>query len=195
MRRMQKKAALELSINAIVIVILAMTLLGLGLGFVRNMFDDISGTTEQVQEQMRDQITEQLRTGDKPLAFPTSEITISKKESRNLAMGIRNTLQGGTDFKVRIYAINETTGERKKEVTASSGIYEPILNDEQGLFVYNKGKMTLGVNQDQVLPVKYSASTTVGTSIFEIVIFNYDATLTVPIYVEYSTKSFFITIV
>ena len=41
-----KKGALELSINAIVIVILAMTLLGLGLGFVRGMFGKITGISD-----------------------------------------------------------------------------------------------------------------------------------------------------
>ena len=40
-----KKASLEMSIQAIVIVVLAMTLLGLGLGFIRGMFKNIGSTT------------------------------------------------------------------------------------------------------------------------------------------------------
>ncbi|MBS3127550.1 hypothetical protein J4410_00200 [Candidatus Woesearchaeota archaeon] len=42
-----KKAALELSINAIVIIVLAMTLLGLGLGFIRNQFSEIGDIEEK----------------------------------------------------------------------------------------------------------------------------------------------------
>ena len=39
---MKKKGALELSVNAIVILILAIVMLGLGLGFVRGMFGKVS---------------------------------------------------------------------------------------------------------------------------------------------------------
>ena len=59
---MDKKASLNLSIQAIVIVVLAMTLLGLGLGFVRSQFTNISDVSNIVQKQVKDQITNQLRT-------------------------------------------------------------------------------------------------------------------------------------
>ena len=45
---MDKKGALELSINAIVILIIAITMLGLGLGFVRGMFGKASGQFEEL---------------------------------------------------------------------------------------------------------------------------------------------------
>ena len=43
-----KRASLEMSIQAIVIVVLAMTLLGLGLGFIKGMF----GNTIRWQESL-----------------------------------------------------------------------------------------------------------------------------------------------
>jgi hypothetical protein len=42
-----KKGALELSVNAIVILILAIVMLGLGLGFIRGMFGQVSTTFEE----------------------------------------------------------------------------------------------------------------------------------------------------
>jgi len=51
-----KRASLEISIQAIVIVVLAMTILGLGLGFVRGLFKNITSTTEDVTEQVRQKI-------------------------------------------------------------------------------------------------------------------------------------------
>lgn len=45
---MNKKGALELSINAIVILIIAITMLGLGLGFVRGMFGKASGQFDEL---------------------------------------------------------------------------------------------------------------------------------------------------
>ena len=64
-----KKASLEMSIQAIVIVVLAMTLLGLGLGFIRGMFKNIGSTTEDVTEQVRQRILDDLITGDKKISF------------------------------------------------------------------------------------------------------------------------------
>ena len=45
--RMNKKAAIELSVTAIVILILAIVILGLGLGFIRGMFGKVSTQFEQ----------------------------------------------------------------------------------------------------------------------------------------------------
>ncbi len=42
-----KKAALELSVTAIVVLILAIVMLGLGLGFVRGMFGKVTTTFEE----------------------------------------------------------------------------------------------------------------------------------------------------
>jgi len=86
----KKKASLELSIRAIVIVVLAMTLLGLGLGFVRNMFSDIGEIREDVTEQVRQQVLNDLVSNDKKLSFPKTEIKIDKGSSEILAAGIRN---------------------------------------------------------------------------------------------------------
>lgn len=45
---MGKKASLSLSINAIIVLILAITMLGLALGFVKAMFGKVSGQVESV---------------------------------------------------------------------------------------------------------------------------------------------------
>lgn len=86
----KKKASLELSIRVIVIAVLAMTLLGLGLGFVRNTFSDISEIREDVTEQARQNIIDDLRTNDKKLSFSKTEIKIDKGDSEILTVGIRN---------------------------------------------------------------------------------------------------------
>ena len=58
---MNKKGDLNLSIQAIVIVVIAFVVLGLGLGFVRGQFKSIQETSTGVQEQIRQQILEDLR--------------------------------------------------------------------------------------------------------------------------------------
>ena len=101
-----KRASLEISIQAIVIVVLAMTLLGLGLGFIRNMFKNIGSTTEDVTEQVRQRILDDLITGDKKISFPKTDITLEKAGSEVVAIGIRNKGDRPLNYKMDICPIS-----------------------------------------------------------------------------------------
>jgi len=102
-----KKASLEISVQAIVIVVLAMTLLGLGLGFIRGMFKNIGSTTEDVTEQVRQRILDDLITGDKKISFPKTEVTIDKGGSQVLTVGIRNKKDTPLNYKMRFTPISD----------------------------------------------------------------------------------------
>ncbi|MBI2208756.1 hypothetical protein HYU50_04650 [Candidatus Woesearchaeota archaeon] len=106
-----KRASLEISIQAIVIVILAMTLLGLGLGFIRGMFKDIGGVTTDVTEQIRQQILDDLITNDKKVSFPKTEITIDKGGSEVLTVGIRNKKDQPLNYRMQFSAISGPDGD------------------------------------------------------------------------------------
>lgn len=106
-----KKASLEISIQAIVIVVLAMTILGLGLGFVRAMFRNIGSTTEDVTEQVRQRILDDLISGDKKVSFPKTEITIDKGGSQILTVGVRNKKDTSLHYKMRFTEISGPDGE------------------------------------------------------------------------------------
>ena len=106
-----KRASLEISIQAIVIVVLAMTLLGLGLGFVRNMFKNISSTTEDVTEQVRQKILDDLITGDKKISFPKSEVVIDKGGSAILSVGIRNKNNGPLHYRMKFTPLSYTSSD------------------------------------------------------------------------------------
>ncbi|MBI2656121.1 hypothetical protein HYX03_00090, partial [Candidatus Woesearchaeota archaeon] len=105
-----KKASLEMSIQAIVIVVLAMTLLGLGLGFIRGMFKNIGSTTEDVTEQVRQRILDDLITGDKKISFPKTDITIDKGGSTVLTVGVRNKKDTALHYKMRFTPISGPDG-------------------------------------------------------------------------------------
>ena len=85
-----KKASLEMSIRTIVVVVLAMTLLMLGLGFIRSQFQDITSLNVEIQEQVKDQITSQLRTSGDKLSFP-STVQLQRGERKTLNIGVQNT--------------------------------------------------------------------------------------------------------
>ena len=88
---MLKKGSLNLSINAIVIVVLAFVMLGLGLMLTRTVFKDIGSTAGSINEQIRQQILDDLRTGNKPLSFPQNKVTVDFGKTSTVAFGIKNT--------------------------------------------------------------------------------------------------------
>ena len=176
-----KKSSLELSIRTIVIVVLAMTLLGLGLGFIRSMFINLGETSFAVQDQIKQQILEDLRTGDKKLSFPTSEIKIGKQDSKILAIGIKNTGESANTFYVLIDVVS---GVGSPGSVASSAPVSGL-----GTFVWDEGAQPLGVNEANVYPVKFTSESTTGTSIIKVSVALDQAGGTI-----YATKSFFITV-
>ncbi len=105
-----KRASLEISIQAIVIVVLAMTLLGLGLGFIRGMFKNIQGTTEDVTDTVKQRILDDLITGDKKVSFPKTEVVIDKGGSQILTVGVRNKKNEPLDYKIKFIPISGPDG-------------------------------------------------------------------------------------
>ena len=85
-----KKGSLEISIQAIVIVVLAMTILGLGIGFTKSIFQKITGSTEDISDQVRQKVVEDLVQGDKRLSFPKTEVIVERGSSSVLTIGIMN---------------------------------------------------------------------------------------------------------
>ena len=85
-----KRSSLEISIQAIVIVVLAMTILGLGLGFVKGMFGNINKISESTFGQIEEQLQRDLVNGNEKLAFSQTRITIARGSSILLGWGIKN---------------------------------------------------------------------------------------------------------
>lgn len=85
-----KKASLELSISAIVIVILAMTLLGLGLVFIKNIFSSTEELSASAFEKVSDQLQKNLADSDEKLVFSQYKLSIERGSSSLLGWGIRN---------------------------------------------------------------------------------------------------------
>lgn len=88
--RFNKKAALELSITAIVVLIIAITVLGLGIGFIKKQFGAGTKLVEKELANIKEQIREQVRTGGELLVFSVPEqVAIGKPDT--LMIGVRNT--------------------------------------------------------------------------------------------------------
>ncbi len=174
-----KKGDLTITVNAIVIIVLALTFLSLGLVFIRQIFQGISDTTLTVQDQIRQQILDDLRRGDKKLSFPADEITVARGGEKIIGIGVKNILDSSSDFKVHIF-----DNEGVELVSSSQAL------DNVPVFYWDESAQPLAVNEVGVVGIKVlGPNTFVGSTISKIVISYSDESATD---LTYSTKSFFV---
>lgn len=86
--RMQKKGALELTLNTIVIIVIAVVLLTLSIVFVRDLFTKITGTSSQVFQSVDIEIGK-LQEGDTKMSVP-SVVNVKQGESKIFDIVIAN---------------------------------------------------------------------------------------------------------
>ncbi len=179
---MKKKGSLNLSIEVIVVVVIAFVVLGLGLGFVRSQFKQISETSSAVQEQIKQSILDDLRTGEKKLSFPASEIKLGRLESSVTAFGIKNNNANDLKYQVKVtYGGTGQQGQQGQEVISGDG------------FLYTEAVETLGPAEVRVIPLRITAGTPTGTGLYKITIL--DVTNPNPSEIkDYDSKTFFITV-
>jgi len=127
---MHKKASLEISIQAIVIVVLAMTLLGLGLGFIKGMFGDISSLSRATFDKIQDQLQRDLTNSNEKLIFSQTKINIERGKSTLLGWGIRNDGNQQLDYWAEFTAV-------KCPKTNCPSLSD--LNEQWFTFKYNPG--------------------------------------------------------
>lgn len=129
-----------------------------------------------IQEQIKQQVIDDLRTGDKKLVFPASEIIMNKKESKVNAIGIKNVKQGNLKYKLEIV---QTGGDK---------IFGDDINDN---FLYPQDIEELPAIESRPIPIRITSETTVGKGQFKVII--KDVTYGEP-GVVYDSKEFSITV-
>lgn len=88
---MNKKAALEISINAIVVLILAITILGLGLGFIKSQFGAVSEQFGAVSAEIKSSLIEKIKESGELLVFNRAEIEAKVGKPETIYVGIKGT--------------------------------------------------------------------------------------------------------
>jgi hypothetical protein len=97
-----KKGGIELSINAIITIIMSLVILGLGLGLLMNF---ISGSDEikfQMDQQTEQQIENLLTQKGQKVAFPFHKVEITRSNSKVVGLGIMNILRENKEFEIII---------------------------------------------------------------------------------------------
>lgn len=174
---MKRKGSLSLSIEAIVIVVIAFVILGLGLGFVRSQFAQIEQTAGGVQEQIRQQILDDLRTGNKKLSFPATKLTLETSEESVQAIGVKNTEDETKVLKIE-FLVKAICGGG----AVQRGSFCPFGSEVKLNFVTTTGtetsasiswddsEISFGPGESRVIPVTISAPDKSGNYLYKVVI-------------------------
>ena len=148
---MKKKASLNLSINAIVVLILAITMLGLGLTFMRNIFGGAAKEFTKVSGEVEKQMIEQMKETNKVVSLSRPKLNVKVGEKEQIFLGLKNDEQSDKTFKIE--EINcATLGGGALQCSALGGgnvAIEALLNTD----------ITVAGGDVRVLPINIKATT------------------------------------
>lgn len=174
MRLTNKKGALSLAINSIVVIVIAFVILGLGLGFVKNQLGSAEESTTAVQEQIRQQIMEDITSSNKKLNFPAQTLNIEKGKSKDIAIGVKNDRNGDLGFTIQV-----STMSKQGDPT---GDYSESID-----FFYKEGPFTLKSTEANAYNIKLTPKDK-GTYLISLEIITTELEV-------YAEDSFFITVI
>ena len=154
-RKKKNKKAMELSVNFLVIFILALVVFAFGLRLAYNLFNKGIETKATLDRQTSLEIEKLLDSGDK-IVIPFDEQTIRKGQFGVYGLGIRNVLDttGEKDtFRISVEFSNAFSQDGKQVITAGS---LPSVNSQslQSTLVrkneVQKVPISIGVPKDAV---------------------------------------------
>lgn len=99
--KLNKKGAIEMSMTTIIVVILGITLLSLGLMFVRNIFSDIGGSSAKMADLADKQMMEMFGESEDPISLPRDQVDIAQGDEDVLDIGLRNTGEDSGKFSIK----------------------------------------------------------------------------------------------
>ncbi len=119
---MQKKGAMELSIGTIVIIVLAMSMLILGLVLIKTIFTGAKYNVDTMNDKVRDEINK-LFVEDKKIVvyLANQQAEIDQGESWGVAFAIKNLKAGTVDASKFTY---DVVVNNPSEVKANCGVSE-----------------------------------------------------------------------
>ncbi len=110
--RTNKKAALELSIGTLVILVIGMAMLILGLVLVRTIFTGAKYNVDQINKNVESEINKLFdEEGGREVVIylPNQEAEIKKGDSYGVAFGVKNTIRGESEASTFTYEFKSTS--------------------------------------------------------------------------------------
>jgi len=122
----RKKGSLELSINSIVIVILAIVMLGLGMTFMRGLFKQIK---TKVSEAVDANELTNPPTADNPLTVAPAEISLRQTENGKVILAFLNVITSRPTSYCKLVTVASSTGATDPAVVFS--LQELLMEKDQ----------------------------------------------------------------
>ncbi|MBD3203867.1 hypothetical protein GF327_06210 [Candidatus Woesearchaeota archaeon] len=182
-----KKASLNLSINAIVVLILAITMLGLGLGFMRNMFTNVQENFEDVSDQVQKDMIKRLKDSGERVVLSKYEVKMkqSTEEVIHIAINEESAPAGGySNFQLSLSGTSKV---------GASGV-TCMDNDQISLI---QGEQRIESGEAKVFPIYLkSDSRDQGTCQYTLIVSyeSFDSAATSQGSGSYATDDFYVTV-
>jgi hypothetical protein len=159
---LNKTGSISISINMIVVVVLAFVMLGLLLGLGRQIIGQSQDTAISVIGQTKQDIQNELIRNDEPLYFSQREYDVGFGKQATFNFGIKNVDPIDANLKVEIVYIDPVTGaavplDSSKTADSSKG----------GAFFWAKIAQKYGAGEDNVFDVQYRAPRAKDTYLFK----------------------------
>lgn len=167
------KKGIELSINFIVVLILAIVSFGIGLKVLSGIFFTANEYEARINEQTENEIVELLMDGER-VAVPINKKEVRKGESVVLGLGIHNARsKPQTDFKVKVNFSGMVDEDRKLQHTGDASIRNYIHDNWMHA---GDREYKLKHNENEIVPIQFvpdhdvksGTSTEKGTYIFNV---------------------------
>ena len=137
-----KKAAIELSITTVVVIVIGISMLILGLVLVKNIFTGVIYNVDQINENVRTQINTLFNEkGENVVLYlPGNQATVSQGKSFGVAFGIKNNVAGEAKSSKFAYKIQASSVQKGCELDLKQANNYLILGDS-GSFDLLPGKI------------------------------------------------------
>ena len=161
----RKRASLNLSINAIVVLILAITMLGLGLAFMKKSFGGVTEKFGTVSEEMKQEMLNQLAQEEGRVILSVYSLDMTKGSEDYVYLAIKNDLGIDTDFTIcpcdgdppSTCSCGTTLGEEHTCIVSKEDENDEVYSGtEVEVSTFNQKSVTSGGSE--VLPVRVKVS-------------------------------------
>ncbi|MDP2750524.1 MAG: hypothetical protein Q8O89_06860 [Nanoarchaeota archaeon] len=155
----RNKRAIELSVNFIVVLILAIVTFSLAIGLTYNMFSKAYKLKADIDSDTKSQILSLLDSGEK-VAIPANRASIQSGKNEVFGLGILNIEKTSSDFFIEVLEYDKTAGKTRTTGPNMVGIYDKegrkitdtniIKGAENIKFNYIETVQDLGSNKQHV---------------------------------------------
>lgn len=143
-----KRGALELSVNTIVVVVIGITLLTLGLKWVYNIFGGLTTQQQDLQRLSEDRISDIFGGSDEAINAPTRTFKVVQGDSYKLRITMRNVLPETHNFQYKIDPISLPTNLDKAKLSSQITYYDQPMSLKSGegfqdILIFNSKNLPL----------------------------------------------------